>query len=330
MGGVEQLAPRLGFPKALVVPHAGYIYSGPVAARAYATSRPRAASSGASCCSARCTASRCAASRCPAARVLRHAARQDSRRSRRRCASSPRCRRCVGSAPAHAMEHSLEVQLPFLQKALGDVRARSARRRRRRARKRWRRCSSALWGGPETLIVVSHRPVALPRLRRGARDRRRDHRAHRRASRPDIDHEEACGATPLNGLAAPRAGRRTCRSSSSTACNSGDTAGGKGRVVGYSSFALHDAEPTSRSTRPARTLLAIARKRDRKCARQSEKRPPKTPPGSTQAGATFVTLHQDGALRGCIGSLRGGAARSASTSRRTRSPRRSAIRAFPP
>src|SRR5260370_3587705 len=35
LGGVEQREPRLGFPKALVVPHAGYIYSGPVAARAY-------------------------------------------------------------------------------------------------------------------------------------------------------------------------------------------------------------------------------------------------------------------------------------------------------
>src|SRR5436190_24220992 len=35
MGGVEQLAPRLAFPKALVVPHAGYVYSGAVAARAY-------------------------------------------------------------------------------------------------------------------------------------------------------------------------------------------------------------------------------------------------------------------------------------------------------
>ena len=35
LGGVEELAPRLGFPKALVVPHAGYIYSGPVAAHAY-------------------------------------------------------------------------------------------------------------------------------------------------------------------------------------------------------------------------------------------------------------------------------------------------------
>src|SRR3954471_21236208 len=35
LGGVEELEPRLGFPKALVVPHAGYVYSGPVAARAY-------------------------------------------------------------------------------------------------------------------------------------------------------------------------------------------------------------------------------------------------------------------------------------------------------
>ena len=35
LGGVEQTAPRLGYPKALVVPHAGYIYSGGVAARAY-------------------------------------------------------------------------------------------------------------------------------------------------------------------------------------------------------------------------------------------------------------------------------------------------------
>src|SRR6185295_19813197 len=35
LGGIEKSAPRLGFPKALIVPHAGYIYSGPVAARAY-------------------------------------------------------------------------------------------------------------------------------------------------------------------------------------------------------------------------------------------------------------------------------------------------------
>src|SRR5256885_13609739 len=40
LGGVEQAEPRLGFPKALIVPHAGYIYSGPVAARAYGELAP--------------------------------------------------------------------------------------------------------------------------------------------------------------------------------------------------------------------------------------------------------------------------------------------------
>jgi len=35
LGGVPHLEPRLGFPKALIVPHAGYIYSGEIAARAY-------------------------------------------------------------------------------------------------------------------------------------------------------------------------------------------------------------------------------------------------------------------------------------------------------
>ena len=35
LDGVEVFAPRLGFPKAVIAPHAGYIYSGPIAAHAY-------------------------------------------------------------------------------------------------------------------------------------------------------------------------------------------------------------------------------------------------------------------------------------------------------
>ena len=35
LDGVEHFEPRMGHPKALIVPHAGYIYSGPVAAAAY-------------------------------------------------------------------------------------------------------------------------------------------------------------------------------------------------------------------------------------------------------------------------------------------------------
>src|ERR1700704_3190294 len=119
MGGVEQLAPRLGFPKALVVPHAGYIYSGGVAARAYDDIAPgrgivkrvvllgpvhRVAVRGLALPAAEFFDT-------PLGRIAvdPNAARE--------LAALPQV---VRSAPAHAMEHSLEVQLPFLQKALGE------------------------------------------------------------------------------------------------------------------------------------------------------------------------------------------------------------------
>ena len=133
------------FPKALIVPHAGYIYSGPVAARAYARSPPRAASSARR--AARPDASRRGARpRGAGAERVRHAARprrDRPRGARRRCAT---CRRSCASDAAHAHEHSLEVQLPFLQKVLGDsrwCRSRSARRAPRRSR----RCSSGSGAG---------------------------------------------------------------------------------------------------------------------------------------------------------------------------------------
>src|SRR2546423_10414606 len=113
LGGVEP-APRLGFPKALVVPHAGYIYSGPVAARAY---------------------DEIAAARGIVRRVVllgpvhrvpvRGLAVPDAaafatplgtvaldRDALRAVEALPQV---VKSDPAHALEHSLEVQLPFLQ-----------------------------------------------------------------------------------------------------------------------------------------------------------------------------------------------------------------------
>ena len=55
----------------------------------------------------------------------------------------------------------------------------------------------------------------------------------------DIDHEEACGATPLNGLL-HFSKNRNLALKLLAACNSGDTAGGKGQVVGYSSFGLYE------------------------------------------------------------------------------------------
>ena len=119
LGGVEQLAPRLGFPKALIVPHAGYIYSGPVAARAY---DELAAARG---------IVRRVVMLGPVHRVpVRGLALPGTDAFATPLGTVPIDRdalravqdlpQVVKSDPAHALEHSLEVQLPFLQKVLGE------------------------------------------------------------------------------------------------------------------------------------------------------------------------------------------------------------------
>jgi AmmeMemoRadiSam system protein B/AmmeMemoRadiSam system protein A len=298
IGGVEHLAPRLGFPKALIVPHAGYIYSGPVAARAYDDIAP-----------ARGIVRRVVLLG-PVHRVavrglaLPAAEFFDTPLGRipvdadavRELAGLPQV---VGSAPAHAMEHSLEVQLPFLQKALGTfalvpfaVGTASV--------EEVAAVLERLWGGPETLIVVS---TDMSHYHAYDDARRIDGATIERIARfaTDISHEEACGATPLNGLLS-LSRKKNLRIELLAAGNSGDTAGGQGRVVGYSSFGLHDASGVSLDEAGG-MLLAIARTAIENSLSVKEKKElPKTP-WLDQAGATFVTLTMRGALRGCIGSL---------------------------
>ena len=136
---------------------------------------------------------------------------------------------------AHASEHSLEVQLPFLQAALGefsivplvvgdatpedvaDV-------------------IDLLWGGPETLFVVSS---DLSHYHRYAEAREMDRATADAvlALSATLDHEQACGATPINGLLLA-ARRHGLQPELLDLRNSGDTAGDKSRVVGYASFAF--------------------------------------------------------------------------------------------
>src|SRR5213079_1013703 len=106
LGGVEHLAPRLGFPKALIVPHAGYIYSGPVAARGVVRRVVmlgpvhRVPVRGLALPGAQIFET-------PLGRI------PIDQKAIQEVASLPQV---VSSDPAHALEHSLEVQLPFLQK----------------------------------------------------------------------------------------------------------------------------------------------------------------------------------------------------------------------
>ena len=106
-----------------------------------------------------------------------------------------------------------------------------------------------LWGGPETLIVIS---TDLSHYHSYEQARAIDGATIERIASfaTDIDHEEACGATPLNGLLIfPK--QKNLSLKLLAACNSGDTAGGKGRVVGYSAFgALRGRRSVARRGRP--------------------------------------------------------------------------------
>lgn len=299
IGGCDVPGPRLSFPKALIVPHAGYVYSGTVAARAYddlAAARGivrrvvllgpvhRVAVRGLALPAAEFfeTPLGTIPIDAPAVQALR---------------SLPQV---VTSAPAHALEHSIEVQLPFLQKALGafslvPLAVGSA------SVAEVAEVLERLWGGRETLIVIS---TDLSHYHAYEDARRIDGATLERirALAVDLGHEEACGATPLNGLLAVSRAKRLAVKLLA-ACNSGDTAGGKDRVVGYSSFALYQDEHGGTSLDEAgKVLLSIARESiehslfGRAGIRREDA-------WLQQAGATFVSLNRNGGLRGCIGSL---------------------------
>jgi AmmeMemoRadiSam system protein B/AmmeMemoRadiSam system protein A len=297
--GVEGLTPRFGHPKALIVPHAGYIYSGPVAARAYDE-----------LAAARGVVKRVVllgpvhrvpvrglalpgveAFETPLGRIPVDAAAAR--------ALAP-CRQVVVSPAAHAMEHSLEVQLPFLQKmlgefsllplAVGDAKPQEVAE-----------VIERLWGGPETLFVLS---TDLSHYHDYERARALDRATLARIASfdTDINHEEACGATPLNGfLAAARLHGLSIRLLG--ACNSGDTAGGKDRVVGYSAFALYEGARVSLEN-AGEALLDIARGAiSHHLGVVGEAPLTDAAPWLTRPGASFVTLMLEDRLRGCIGSL---------------------------
>jgi len=294
--GDEPQAP--GFPKALIVPHAGYIYSGPVAASAYDLLRPargvvkrvvvlgpchRVPVRGLALPQANAFAT-------PLGRIPLDAEGLLAIRD---------LPQVVVSAATHAQEHALEVQLPFLQKVLGDFSlvplvVGDA------APDEVAEVIDRLWGGPETLVVISS---DLSHYHDYERARGIDGSTVRAILDFDagISHEQACGATPISGLllAAKRKGLSPrlldCR-------NSGDTAGDKRRVVGYASFAL-GGEGAAYGAEHGRRLLAIARA---SIAGALGAGPAEASAGEAwlrESRATFVTLMQGEELRGCVGAL---------------------------
>ncbi len=222
------------YPKALIVPHAGYVYSGATAALAYARLAPvrkiirrvvllgpvhRVPIRGLALPQATVFAT-------PLGQINVDVAAMS------RLAGLPQ----VGiSATAHALEHSLEVQLPFLQAALDDFKlvplaVGDA------SPQEVAEVLEALWGGPETLIVISSDlSHFLPYRTAQIVDHGTVLRIMHLSS--SITHEQACGGTPVNGLLLA-ARHHHLQPQLLGQCNSGDNAGDKARVVGYAAFAF--------------------------------------------------------------------------------------------
>jgi AmmeMemoRadiSam system protein B/AmmeMemoRadiSam system protein A len=290
-------------PKAIIVPHAGYMYSGPVAASAFAmlaggeNAIDRVVLLG------------------PAHRVaVRGLALPDCDAFATPLGAVPVDRSAVDaiedlpqivySDPAHRQEHSLEVEIPFLQVVLDefsllpivvgeaspDAVAETLDR---------------LWGGPEILIVISS---DLSHYLSYEDAREIDAETARQIGDldPTIKSYQACGATPINGLLLA-AQKRGLRVRPLDLRNSGDTAGDRQRVVGYGAFAFFEAPLGGHRPMPidplGHTLLTLARNAIEKKFGQETHVLTSPHPDLTKPAATFVTLTQNGLLRGCIGSL---------------------------
>ncbi|MBL8258614.1 MAG: AmmeMemoRadiSam system protein B [Candidatus Competibacteraceae bacterium] len=232
----EAEAPTGSAPKAIIAPHAGYIYSGPIAASAYAGLR----------------AARGAISRVlllgPSHRVgFRGLAASAMTAFETPLGSIPVDHDAVALArqlpdvgfleQAHAREHSLEVHLPFLQEVLGSFQlvplvvgeAKPSQ---------VGQVLETLWGGPETLIVISSDLSHYLDYQNARQMDQVTSQAIETLRFEDIGYEQACGRNPVNGLLWV-ARRKSLRAETLDLRNSGDTAGSRDQVVGYGAYAFH-------------------------------------------------------------------------------------------
>jgi len=224
-------------PKALIVPHAGYIYSGAIAATAYATLHSiasrihrvvllgpthRVAVRGLALPGAD-------AFDTPLGRVTLDAA------GARAIAHLPQV---SISTEAHALEHSLEVQLPFLQSVLSDFTLLPLAVGMATAEE-VAEVLEIVWGGDETLIVISSDLSHYLPYDTAQRVDNETAQTILKLRQP-IEHDHACGGTPISGLIVA-AQKHHLAPHLLDLRNSGDTAGSHDQVVGYAAFAFTPA-----------------------------------------------------------------------------------------
>lgn len=289
--------------KAIVAPHAGYVYSGPIAGTAYAGVRHLGD------------------------RVTRVVLLGPAHRHGFRGIAYPSAdglvtplgtvtvdRAGIGVIrdlpgvleldDAFDGEHSLEVHLPFIQRlfpraAVVPLVVGHAPPEQVDA------VLDRLWGGPETLIVISS---DLSHFHDYATARGLDLETSRAIETADIERlsgDRACGYLPLSGLLL-RARALDLRVTTRDLRNSGDTAGDRRRVVGYGAYSVEPATEARLSGEHRTMLLDAAHRtlaRVVETGREPELHVEDFPLPLRAIRRTFVTLEMDGDLRGCIGSV---------------------------
>jgi len=313
-------------PKAIIAPHAGHVYSGPLAATAYVRLEPardrirrivligpshRVAFDGVALSGAQAWQTPLGKVPLDLAWAIDRLGQEDD----------------VGILDqAHAQEHCLEVHLPYLQ-ALFDRFSLIPLIAGRTRTETVARVLNALWNGPETAIIISS-DLSHFLDYTACQVRDAETAAVIEALRPDvIGPDNACGSRAINGLLA-LARQRRLGVERIGLCTSGDTAGSRDRVVGYGAWAFHetsDADTRDRAddavvstTDPVAATEQLVRDNGDALVRLAKSgveravqrtAPPRVKldtlsPALRADGAAFVTLTRaNGDLRGCIGSL---------------------------
>lgn len=229
-------ASESSIPKAIIAPHAGYIYSGPVAATAYTRIQ-----------SAHDSIHRVVllgpSHRVPLFGLATSSVDQfitplgPVNLDREAINAIANLKQVRMLDEAHSMEHSLEVHIPFLQAVLddfslvplvvGDARPDEVAE-----------VLECLWGGPETLIVISSDLSHYHDYATAQQMDRATSRAIEKLDLEKIHSEDACGCRPLSGLLY-LARKKGLQAETIDLRNSGDTAGDKSRVVGYGAYVIN-------------------------------------------------------------------------------------------
>jgi AmmeMemoRadiSam system protein B len=227
-------------PKALILPHAGYEYSGPVAASGYAY-----------LASARDAIERVVLLGPAHWHAVDGLAASDAEGFETPLGVVPVDRKAVedlvaeGLArvdeEAHRREHSLEVHLPFLQVVLDAFRVVPLVTGRTNAEE-VARVLDRLWGGPETVVVVSSDLSHYLPYREARVVDERTSQAIAALDAGGVHSDGACGAAGVRGLLT-LARRKGMEARILDVRNSGDTAGGRSEVVGYGAYAFAEREP---------------------------------------------------------------------------------------